>query len=96
MRDGSRLGGGRYIRRSSSGERPSSGEYKVALVIAPNKDYHWYVLNTNGYWSHKRGHSKVTNVDASGKRITNPRTCNRNYGSLNYSVFCGFYIVKRG
>lgn len=96
VRDGSRLGRGRYIRRSSSSERPSSGEYKVALVIAPNKDYHWYVLNTNGYWSHKRGHSKVTNVDASGKRITNPRTCNRNYGSLNYSVFCGFYIVKRG
>ena len=87
MRDGSRLGGGRYIRRSSSSERPGSGEYKVVLVIAPNRDYHWYVLNTNGYWSHKRGHSRVTNVDASGKRITNPQTCNRNYGNLNYSVF---------
>ena len=96
MRDGSRLGGGRYIRRSSSSERPGSGEYKVVLVIAPNRDYHWYVLDTNGYWSHKRGHSRVTNVDASGKRITNPQTCNRNYGNLNYSVFCGFYIVKRG
>ena len=35
MRDGSRLGGGRYIRRSSSSERPGSGEYKVVLVIAP-------------------------------------------------------------
>ena len=50
MRDGSRLGGGRYIRRSSSSECPGSGEYKVALVIAPDRDYHWYVLNTNGYW----------------------------------------------
>ena len=96
VRDGSRLGGGRYIRRSSSSECPGSGEYKVVLVITPNRDYHWYVLNTNGYWSHKRGHSRVTNVDASEKRITNPKTCNRNYGSLNYSVFCGFYIVKRG
>ena len=36
VRDGSRLGGGRYIRRSSSSERPGSGEYKVALVIAPH------------------------------------------------------------
>ena len=46
MRDGSRLGGGRYIRRSSSSERPGSGEYKVVLVIAPNRDYHMILRNT--------------------------------------------------
>ena len=64
-------------------------------MIAPNKDYHWYIQNSDGSWSHKRGSTQVTNVDASGKRIYNPKYCNRNYGSLNYSTFCGYFMVTR-
>lgn len=97
VKDGPYLGNGRTIRRSNASESVGAKEYKVALVIAPNKDYHWYVLNSNGYWSHKRGQTEVTNVDASGKKITNPKTCDRNYGGgLNYSTFCNYYIITRG
>jgi hypothetical protein len=93
--DGPYLGGGRALRESTQNEKPGAKEYKVALVIAPGLDYHWYIQNKDGYWSHKRGLSKVTNVDADGKKIKDPKTCSRNYGGgLNYSNFCGYYIVK--
>ena len=28
----------------------------------------------------------------SNKKIKDPKSCNRNYGSLNYSTWCGYYI----
>ncbi len=93
--DGPYLGSGRKITNSSQNATPGKNQYKVALVIAPNADYHWYVQNSDGYWSHKRGTTEVSNVDASGKKITDPQTCDRNYGSnLNYSDFCGYYLVE--
>ena len=83
------------IRPSSSSEVPGVNEYKVALVIAPGYDYHWYRQNPDSTWSHKRGHTAVIKTDASGNTIYNPQTCNRNYGSgLNYSTFVGFYIIS--
>ena len=54
--DGPYLGSGREITNSSKNATPGKNQYKVALVIAPNSDYHWYVQNKNGYWSHKRGY----------------------------------------
>lgn len=86
--------------------KPPKGYRKVALVIAPNVDYHWYEQNSNGYWSHKPGLSDVTDRDASGDRIADPETCDRyyvhvytnRYGSykqvVNYSTFCGWFMVK--
>ncbi len=75
-------------------EKPGYREYKVALVIAPGKDYHWYRQDSDGYWSHKRGITNVTRADASGRSIINPRLANRNYYDVNYSTFCGYYFVK--
>lgn len=92
--DGPLLGSGRTIKKATRTQKPGKNEYKVALVIAPNADYHWYIQNRNGYWSHKRGLTKVSNLDASNKKIKDPKSCNRNYGSLNYSTWCGYYIVK--
>lgn len=84
------------IRRAGRNDVPGKNQYKVALAIAPGYDYHWYVQNSNGYWSHKRGFTNVSCVDASGNRIVDPFTCNRNYGeALNYSSFCGYYIITR-
>ena len=78
--------------------QPYVGGYCVALVIAYTKksgliDYHWYREDSPNSWSHKRGHSSVTNVDARGNKITNPKYANRNYGGINYSVFVGIYRV---
>ena len=76
--------------------------YKIALVIdnkGNHPDYHFYRQDDNGYWSHKTGHDPVSNVDASGKLITNPELCDRNYDKknndkFNYDIFCGYYAVK--
>jgi hypothetical protein len=50
-------------------------------------------------YSHKQGWSKAGAilVDASGKTISDPRKCNRNYvPGFHYSKFCSAYAVKKG
>ena len=69
------------------------GFYKIFLALDKENDYHWYVQNNNKMWSHKPGHSEVTNVDASKKLISNPKLANRNYGYLNYKTSCFFACV---
>lgn len=74
---------------------PMQNQRKIALFITEDKitDYHFYLHNDNGYWSHKRGRTNVTNLDADGKLIKNPELANRNYGRLNYTDFCGYYMI---
>lgn len=63
--------------------------HKVALVIAPGYDYHWYRQDDNDMWSHKPGDTPATNLDNAGKPISDPRTANRG----PYTVFCGCFCV---
>ena len=79
-------------RPDDSGECPSC-THKVFLVIAPGLDYHWYRQDSDGSWSHKPGWTEATNVDASGSRIWNPETADRDYGAINYSRECGYLCV---
>lgn len=70
--------------------------HKVALVIAPGEDFHWYRQDKDGTWSHKPGHTSVVNTDASGNSISDPRTADRDYrrsGGPNYTQFCGCFAV---
>lgn len=85
---------GRTIRSSTYSEKPGSNEYKIALVIASD-DYHWYRQDSDGGWSHKPGLTEVTYKDASGKYISDPRTCDRKYSYANYSTWGGYYIISR-
>lgn len=82
------------FRTAGENEKPGYREYKVALVIAPGKDYHWYRQDSDGYWSHKPGIGNVTRADSQGRSIINPRTAYRNYSYANYSTFIGYYFVK--
>ena len=70
-----------------------SGTYKVALVVDPGVDYHWYRQNPDGSWSHKPGHSEVTDVDAAGNTVLDPATADRDYGLINYSEFGGYFCI---
>ena len=74
-----------------------SGSYKVALVIAPGQDYHWYRQDPDGYWSHKRGYLLPTREDASGCPIYDPAKADRDYSQFlmpcNYSEFVGYFKV---
>jgi hypothetical protein len=56
----------------------------VALVVWPNEDYHWYRQDDIGCWSHKPGSTEAKNTDHAGRRITDPRTCDRG----PYTDFC--------
>lgn len=70
------------------------GYYKISLVSAPGQDYHYYRQDKDGYWSHKNGEGKATNLDSSGNLIIDPKYCNRQTSSTrNYSDFCGYFCV---
>jgi hypothetical protein len=64
----------------------------VALVNAPNYDYHWFRKGSNGKWSHKPGGTAATILDNSGNPITDPRTADRGV----YINFCTFMQVRHG
>ena len=70
-----------------------NGTYKVALVVDPGVDYHWYRQNPDGSWSHKPGHGEVTDVDAAGNTVLDPATADRDYGFINYSEFGGYFCT---
>jgi hypothetical protein len=88
------------LRRISYTRRCPIGSSKIALVIDPHDDYHFYRQDPDGYWSHKPGAQPVTRLDAEGVPIIDPMTANRNYKSthnkeLNYTLFCDFFCVPR-
>jgi len=87
--------------RISSFDQPCpKGSSKIAAVIDAKRDYHFYRQDANGLWSHKPGSTDVTNLDAAGKLIYDPRTANRTYDKdptdvLQYDTFCNFMCVPR-
>lgn len=66
--------------------------HQVALVVAPDWDFHWYRKDRDGKWSHKPGSTQATNLDQSGNIITDPRTADRG----RYTHFCGCFCVCKG
>jgi len=87
------------LRRTTFRRRCPKGSSKIALVVHPGEDYHFYRQDPDGYWSHKDGANPVKRIDAEGKLIWNPQTAARDYrprGSfLNYKDFCGFWCAPR-
>ncbi|AOT06879.1 hypothetical protein [Pseudoalteromonas luteoviolacea] len=59
----------------------------MALVLAPQRDYHWYRRDSQGKWSHKPGSTAATNLDNSGNIIHDPQSANRGI----YDTFCGYF-----
>jgi hypothetical protein len=70
---------------------PKQG-HLVALVIAPNYDFHWFRKGPNGRWSHKPGSTAAKITDNSNNLITDPRTADRG----PYTQFCTFMQVIHG
>jgi len=70
---------------SADGTCPG-GMDKVALVVAPGSDYHWYRRGSDGMWTHKPGSTQATNLDQASHTINNPETAARG----GYTDFCGY------
>ena len=87
------------LKRSTFTAKCPRGKSKIALVVHPGEDYHFYRQDADGWWSHKDGANKVKRFDAEGRPIWNPKTAARDYrprGSfLNYKDFCGYYCAPR-
>jgi len=86
------------IQRTTFTQRCSKGTYKVAAVIDPKNDYHFYRQDSDGLWSHKPGGTRVSRRDASNRLIYNPELCDRDYSksaNMNYDRFCGYMCVPR-
>lgn len=63
----------------------------MALVIAPNWDYHWYREQRGGFWGHKPGPTAARNVDSNGALVVNPETAARG----PYTDFCGYFYAGK-
>lgn len=87
------------IQKTTFYGRCPKGMSKIALVVDPGEDYHYYRQDADGMWSHKDGSNKVKRFDAMKQPIFNPALAARNYlwqnSDLNYEDFCGFYCVPR-
>jgi len=63
----------------------------MALVVAPNWDYHWYREQRGGFWGHKPGSTAARNVDNNGALVVNPQTAARG----PYTQFCGYFYAGK-
>ena len=95
------FGDNREITRVEFADKCQENYSKIALIVDQSDDYHFLRQDSNGYWSHKPGGSKVTNLDAYGHKIWNPKLANYDYASLgdgstlNYDIFCSLLCVPR-
>ncbi|MGE5340551.1 MAG: hypothetical protein ACM3SY_03630 [Candidatus Omnitrophota bacterium] len=77
------------LEQTSRNSKPRNGKTKIALVVWPGVDFHWYRQDSDGKWSHKPGQSEATNLDDSGKVITDPEMADRG----PYTIFCGYFLT---
>jgi len=66
-----------------------------ALDPGENTDYHFYRIDSDGYWSHKPGTTPVKRYDYSGNLITAPHNANRRSDSHNYTKSCGYFCFDK-
>lgn len=85
------------IKETTFEDKCPAGYSKIALVVDEDEDYHFYRMDSNGDWSHKPGATDVTNKDATGRRIYDPKLASRKYShtGLDYDGFCGYLCVPR-
>ena len=57
-------------------------------------DFHFVRQNADGTWSHKRGGTEITRLNARGERIRDPRAASFDYGYVKYKP-CSFFCARR-
>ena len=65
------------------------GYLRLALVVAPDVDFHWYRQDDDRGWSHKPGTTAATNLDNSGHVISAIEDADRGF----YEEFCGYFCA---
>ncbi len=62
--------------------------YSFCSFLYLGNDYHWYLKDGDGKWSHKPGRTSVTRTDDSGNLITNVEACDMTGNGINYRFVC--------
>lgn len=62
----------------------------IALVVAPDWDFHWFRRGDDGMWTHKPGSLAARNTDDSDQLIPDVEKADRG----SYTDFCGYYRIK--
>lgn len=65
-------------------------ETLIALVVAPDYDFHWYRRGQDNLWTHKPGSLLATNLDQSDNLISSPEVADRG----DYTDFCGYFKIN--
>ena len=68
---------------------------KVALVIWPNVDFHFYRKHSEGFWAHKPGGTPARNTDNLNRVINGTTLTPANCARGPYSVFCGYRYAPK-
>ena len=83
--------------RTSSQKRCPPGYRKGYMAVDPGDvsergtDYHFYRLDSSGYWSHKPGATNAKIDNSNGKKIIEPHKISRASNSHNYKKSCGYF-----
>jgi len=72
------------------------GKSLIFFLFVQDYRYHWYRLDANGFWSHKPGQTRATDLDGAEekkkKKIKDPRKANLGV----YKEFICFMTTDRG
>lgn len=77
------------LRLVDSADKCLPNEQVTALFNMPEMDFHWYRLEKDGIWTHKMGKRSPTDLDRSGKVITDLMSADHG----QYRYFCGYFCV---
>ena len=81
-----------HIYSARRSERCAPTHYKGFFAVdsnADDSDYHFWIQNSDGTWSHKPGEENVRATDSDGNAIFDPLLSNRG----RYDTACGYFCV---
>ena len=66
-------------------------------VDTKRPDYHFYkkMPSPSNHWLHKPGQQGIRLTDGAGEMITDPRMADHNYVEHDYSLGCGFFLLRK-
>lgn len=84
-------------------EEGMTGGYKIAVVVNPGIDFHFYRLDADGSWSHKQGNAPAIqdigyykdiygNDQYYNTKLSDPK---KDAAALGYTSFLGYYYLKQ-
>ena len=81
-------------------QRCKQGTSKIFMLVDQNRDLHYGSQDSNGYFSHKPGSTKTTDLDSEGVRIYRPDLASWHYPKAMgdnglFYTFCSYMCIPR-